>query len=72
MSRKFAFLLFVALFARAGSTNEKVVTIPTRDGVTVPFILLGPRSGDPPAVVLFAGGRGVLNLAEWNRQGGPD
>ncbi len=76
MSRKIAFLLFVALFAGAapagaGTANEEIVTIPTRDGVTLPFILLGPRTGDPPAVILFAGGRGVINLAEWNRQGDP-
>ncbi len=51
MIRRIAFLLFVALFvaaapAGAQNTAEEVVTIPTRDGVTVQFILLGPRTGD--------------------------
>ncbi len=38
----------VLLAAPAGAQNtaEEVVTIPTRDGVTVQFILLGPRTGD--------------------------
>lgn len=76
MPRKIAFLLLVALFAAAapagaGSTGEEVVTIPTRDGVTVPFILLGPRAGDPPAVILFTGSRGMLDLAEWDGKGDP-
>ncbi len=57
--------------ARAQNTGEKVVTIPTREDVTVPFILLGPRAGNPPAVILFAGGDGVLDLAAWNRKGDP-
>ena len=79
MIRRIAFLLFVALFvaatlaASAGAQNtaEGVVTIPTRDGVTVPFILLGPRTGDAPAVILFTGGRGMLDLAEWDGKGNP-
>ncbi len=76
MPGKIGILFFAALFAAAapavaGSTGEEVVTIPTRDGVTVPFILLGPRTGDAPAVILFAGGAGVLDLAEWNRKGDP-
>ena len=79
MIRRIAFLLFVALFvaatlaapAGAQNTAEEVVTIPTRDGVTVPFILLGPRTGDAPAVILFTGGGGVINLAEWDGKGDP-
>ena len=79
MIRRIAFLLFVALFvaatlaapAGAGSTGEEVVTIPTREDVTVPFILLGPRTGDAPAVILFTGGRGMLDLAEWDGKGTP-
>ena len=79
MSRKIGILLFAALFAAAtlaapagaGSTGEEVVTIPTRDGVTVQFILLGPRTGDPPAVILFTGGDGVINLPEWDGKGDP-
>ncbi len=57
--------------ARAQNTGEKVVTIPTREDVTVQFILLGPRTGDPPAVILFTGGRGMLDLAEWDGKGDP-
>ena len=79
MIRRIAFLLFVPLFvaatlaapAGAQNTAEEVVTIPTRDGVTVPFILLGPRTGDAPAVILFTGGRGMLDLAEWDGKGTP-
>ena len=74
MQRIGIFLFVVALVvapAHAQNTGEEVVTIPTRDGVTVPFILLGPRAGNPPAVILFAGGRGVLDLAEWDGKGTP-
>ncbi len=78
MTRKIGILVFAALFAAtlaapagAGSPAEEVVTIPTRDGVTVQFMLLGPRTGNPPAVILFAGGHGMLDLAEWNRKGDP-
>ncbi len=75
MTRKIAFLLFLAATlaapAGAGSTAEEVVTIPTREDVTVPFILLGPRTGDPPAVILFMGSLGVIDLAEWDGKGDP-
>ncbi len=75
MTRKIAFLLFLAATlaapAGAGSTAEEVVTIPTREDVTVPFILLGPRTGDPPAVILFTGSLGVIDLAEWDGKGDP-
>ncbi len=72
MSRKIAFLLLAVLLATpTGTAAEEVVTIPSRDGVTVPLILLGPRSGDPPAVILFAGGAGMLDLAEWDGKGDP-
>ncbi|MCH9054025.1 MAG: alpha/beta hydrolase [Proteobacteria bacterium] len=79
MIRRIAFLLFVPLFvaatlaapAGAQNTAEEVVTIPTREDVTVPFILLGPRTGDAPAVILFTGGRGMLDLAEWDGKGTP-
>ena len=75
MTRKIAFLLLVAatLAAPAGAQNtaEEVVSIPTREDVTVQFILLGPRTGDPPAVILFTGGRGMLDLAEWDGKGAP-
>ena len=73
MTRKIAFLLLVAatLAAPAGAQNtaEEVVTIPTREDVTVQFILLGPRTGDPPAVILFTGGGGKLGLAKWDSKG---
>ncbi len=75
MTRKIAFLLLVAatLAAPAGAQNtaEEVVSIPTREDVTVQFILLGPRTGDAPAVILFSGGRGMLDLADWDGKGDP-
>ncbi len=75
MTRKIAFLLLVAATlaapSGAGSTAEEVVSIPTREDVTVQFILLGPHTGDPPAVILFTGGRGMLDLAEWDGKGDP-
>ena len=55
--------------AGAQNTADEVVTIPTREDVTVQFILLGPRPGDPPAVILFTGGGGKLGLAKWVRKG---
>ena len=55
--------------ARALITGEDVVSVPTRDGVTNSFIFLGPRTGNPPAIILFAGGGGVIFLDEWNEKG---
>ena len=79
MTRSIVILLFAALVlaarlaapAGAQNTADEVVTIPTREDVTVQFILLGPRTGDPPAVILFTGGRGMLDLAEWDGKGDP-
>jgi hypothetical protein len=44
---------------------EEVVEIKTRPGVTLKFILRGPRAGNPPIAILFAGGQGVIDLDNW-------
>ncbi len=79
MPRKIAFLLLVAatLAAPAGAQDlgEKVVTVPLRDkereDAKLSFILLGPRTGDPPAVILYKGGDGYVWLDGWNGKGNP-
>ncbi|MCH7957758.1 MAG: hypothetical protein IIB63_09415, partial [Proteobacteria bacterium] len=47
--------------ARAG-TREQLVTLETRAGVTQKFILITPEK-PVAAVILFAGGKGNLNLS---------
>jgi pimeloyl-ACP methyl ester carboxylesterase len=51
--------------APAPPHEGKLVTIPTRAGVTQDFLLVQPAAGPPAAaVVLFAGGDGDLHLAD--------
>ncbi len=79
MTRKISFLLLVAttLAAPAGAQDlgEKVVTVPLRDkereDAKLSFILLGPRTGNPPAVILYKGGDGYGWLDGWNGKGNP-
>jgi len=49
---------------------EQVVTIPTREGVTVSYLLVSVPDAAPRfAVVSFIGGKGVLNLQERSAKG---
>ena len=65
-------LLALALSILApAATAEEVVEIKTRPGVTVKFILRGPRAGNPPIAILFAGGQGVIDLDNWDGSGNP-
>jgi len=50
---------------------EEVVEIKTRPGVTVKFLLRGPRAGNPPIAILLAGGEGVIDLDNWDGSGNP-
>jgi dienelactone hydrolase len=65
MKRLVAFSLFATLLGishgASAQITEKVVDIPTRDGVTQRFLYLAPPS-PKAAVVLFAGGHGGLQL----------
>lgn len=61
----------LAIFAPAMAAAEEVVKIKTRPGVTVKFILRGPREGNPPIAILFAGGQGVIDLDNWDGSGNP-
>jgi pimeloyl-ACP methyl ester carboxylesterase len=47
---------------RVASAVDQVRTIPTRPGVTQSFLLVRPAAGPVAAVVLFAGGNGLLNV----------
>ena len=79
MIRTIGILLSVAvlLAAPVGAQDlgEKVVTVPLRDkereDAKLSFILLGPRTGNPPAVILYAGGDGYVWLDGWNGKGNP-
>ncbi|MBT3792325.1 MAG: alpha/beta hydrolase [Rhodospirillales bacterium] len=66
----FAFLFAVLLFP-APALAEDVVTIKTRPGVTLKFILRGARAGNLPIAILFAGGGGDINLDNWDGSGNP-
>lgn len=62
----------LALVAACGTTSaptttERIESIPTRDGVTLPMLIVEPS--DPQGVVvLFAGGNGELGLASGQLQ----
>ncbi|MCZ6742186.1 MAG: alpha/beta hydrolase [Alphaproteobacteria bacterium] len=67
-------LLALALSTLApvpAASAEEVVEIKTRPGVTVKFILRGPRTGNPPIAILFAGSEGVIDLDNWDGSGNP-
>ena len=58
-----ALLLWAA--ASACAAAEEVVTIPTRTGVTLSYLLVQDPSASPKVVVIgFVGGEGVINLAK--------
>ena len=83
MTRKIGILVFAAwlvattLAAPVGAQDlgEKVVTVPLRDkereDAKLSFILLGPRTDNPPAVILYKGGDGYVWLDGWNGKGNP-
>jgi pimeloyl-ACP methyl ester carboxylesterase len=51
--------------ASAFAANEEVVTVPTREGVSVSYLLVREPSASPKVVaVTFIGGNGVINLAK--------
>jgi pimeloyl-ACP methyl ester carboxylesterase len=62
---------FVLLAPPRAAMAEEVVEIKTRPGVTVKFILRGERTGNPPIVLLFAGGGGVIDLGNWDGPANP-
>jgi predicted alpha/beta-fold hydrolase len=69
-------LLAVSALVAAWSPNsargaERVEAIPTRPGVTMKFIVRNETTGNPPIVILFAGGDGILKLDSWNGKGNP-
>ncbi len=63
--------LALSILAPVPASAEEVVEIKTRPGVTVKFILRGPRAGNPPIAILFAGGQGVIDLDNWDGSGNP-
>jgi pimeloyl-ACP methyl ester carboxylesterase len=50
--------------------DEELLTIPTRPGVSQPFLLLKPDRPPVASVILLAGGNGNLKLANWAIGGG--
>jgi pimeloyl-ACP methyl ester carboxylesterase len=60
-------ILVIVLAAGAAVGAEEVVTIPTRPGVTQTLLLARPDRPPLAAVVLFAGGNGLLNLGAARR-----
>lgn len=57
-------LAFFILRPSASASEEELVTIPTRPGVTQSFLLLRPSDKPLASVILFAGGHGRLALSE--------
>jgi len=58
-----ALLMLVA--APAFAASEEVVTIPTREGVSVSYLLVHDPSANPKVVAItFIGGNGAINLAK--------
>lgn len=66
-------LVISALVAAAGPVRatERVVTIPTRDGVTVRLLESADAGAAAPVAILLMGGSGKANLAGWNGKGNP-
>jgi hypothetical protein len=61
---RFIALLFLAA-AATGQAAESVVTIPTRDGVTLSYLLVQDPSATPKIVAItFIGGLGAISLAK--------
>lgn len=58
---KLTFTLFILCLSFAAQSNE-LVTLDTRDGVQQKFILIKPDKPAVASVILFAGGKGALDL----------
>ena len=56
-------LLLVVWPVPASALDEKIVTIPSRPGVTESFVLIRPAQPPVASVILFMGGRGALGLS---------
>ncbi|HZQ61689.1 MAG TPA: alpha/beta hydrolase [Casimicrobiaceae bacterium] len=60
----------LAAFMLPALAAEEVISIPTRPGVTVSYLLVSAPSAKPRIIVVsFVGGRGVINLAERSAKG---
>ncbi len=71
--RTFAPLLIAALLLAGTSArafDEELLTIATRPGVSLPFLLVTPDRRPAASLILFAGGDGQLGLATWATGGG--
>lgn len=62
----FRYLLLLIIAVTSSANAGELVTLDTREGVTQSFLLLTPEN-PVAAVVLFAGGGGVLRLADNGR-----
>ena len=65
-------LLLLAWVAFACRASEQVVTIPTRDGVTLSYLLVQDGSAAPKIVAIsFVGGYGAIDLTRRSEKGPP-
>ena len=55
-------LLLLVRPVPASALDEKILTIPSRPGVTESFVLIRPAGAPVASVILFMGGRGALGL----------
>ena len=67
----FAALVVAAMSAVPARAAEKVVTIPTRDGVTVKLLESADAGATAPVAILLTGGDGKVNLDGWDGSGNP-
>jgi dienelactone hydrolase len=58
-----ALLLLLVRPVPASALDEKILTIPSRPGVTESFVLIRPAETPVASVILFMGGRGALGLS---------
>ena len=56
-------LLLLVRPVPASALDEKILTIPSRPGVTESFVLIRPAEAPVASVILFMGGRGALGLS---------
>ena len=58
-----ALLLLLVRPVPASALDEKILTIPSRPGVTESYVLIRPAEAPVASVILFMGGRGALGLS---------
>jgi pimeloyl-ACP methyl ester carboxylesterase len=63
MKLALAALILAMSYIGAAAADEQLLRLPTRPGVQQPFWLLTPPSAPVASLILFAGGKGVLNSA---------